>query len=161
MTIQELGSIGEFIAAVATVATLAYLAIQVRQNTRALRSSTFEQISMDMSLAADSIAKSPDLAAILAKVGLGERTPEERLRFHFFLLMTFRRLEAVHVQSLFGSIDAERTRGLRMVAGGEERLRRGVRGTRRRRAGVRRSRSDTPRLRTRVAPLTSHQELQR
>jgi len=33
ITIQDLGSIGELIAAIATIATLAYLAIQIRQNT--------------------------------------------------------------------------------------------------------------------------------
>ena len=30
MTIQDLGSIGELVAAIATIATLAYLAIQIR-----------------------------------------------------------------------------------------------------------------------------------
>ena len=45
VTIQDLGSIGELVAAAATIATLAYLAAQVRQNTRALRSSTFQSIS--------------------------------------------------------------------------------------------------------------------
>ena len=49
MTIQDLGSIGELIAAIATVATLVYLAVQLKQNTRALRSQTFQQSSMDMS----------------------------------------------------------------------------------------------------------------
>ena len=34
MTIQDLGSLGEFIAAIATVATLGYLAVQIRQNTK-------------------------------------------------------------------------------------------------------------------------------
>ena len=37
MTIQDLGSIGELIAAIATVATLAYLAAQIRQNTKQAR----------------------------------------------------------------------------------------------------------------------------
>ena len=37
MTIQDLGSIGELVAAIATVATLAYLAIQIRQNTKSVR----------------------------------------------------------------------------------------------------------------------------
>ena len=37
MTIQDLGSIGEFTAAVATVATLAYLAVQIRQSNTAAR----------------------------------------------------------------------------------------------------------------------------
>jgi hypothetical protein len=37
LTIQDLGSIGELVAAIATVATLAYLAIQIRQNTTSVR----------------------------------------------------------------------------------------------------------------------------
>ena len=42
MTVQDLGSLGELIAAVATVTTLVYLAIQLKQNTRELRSQTFQ-----------------------------------------------------------------------------------------------------------------------
>jgi len=37
MTIMEFGAIGEFIGAFAVVATLIYLAIQMRQNTNALK----------------------------------------------------------------------------------------------------------------------------
>ena len=50
MTIQELGSIGELIGAIATVATLVYLALQIRQNSflqrqnvRALELSALDQ----------------------------------------------------------------------------------------------------------------------
>ena len=35
MTLQDLGSIGELVGALATIATLVYLAIQIRANTRA------------------------------------------------------------------------------------------------------------------------------
>jgi hypothetical protein len=34
VTLQDLGSLGEFVAAIATLATLIYLALQIRQNTR-------------------------------------------------------------------------------------------------------------------------------
>ncbi len=44
MTIQDLGSIGEFVAALATLATLLYLAIQIRQNTASVRSASAQQI---------------------------------------------------------------------------------------------------------------------
>ena len=37
MTIQQLGSIGEFVAAIATLATLIYLALQIRRNTAVAR----------------------------------------------------------------------------------------------------------------------------
>ena len=45
MNIQDLGSIGELIAALATLLTLGYLAIQLKQNTSALKSQTFQQSS--------------------------------------------------------------------------------------------------------------------
>jgi hypothetical protein len=37
MTIQDLGSIGELVAALATIATLGYLALQIRQNSESVR----------------------------------------------------------------------------------------------------------------------------
>ena len=39
MTIQDLGSIGELVAAIATVVTLVYLAVQIRQNTKMIGAS--------------------------------------------------------------------------------------------------------------------------
>ncbi len=44
MTIEQLGSTGEFIAALATLATLVYLAVQIRQNTASVRSASAQQI---------------------------------------------------------------------------------------------------------------------
>ena len=44
MSLQDVGSIGELVAAIATVITLVYLSIQVRHNSRALdRSNDFAQ----------------------------------------------------------------------------------------------------------------------
>ncbi|MDB9853630.1 hypothetical protein OAC91_00170 [Candidatus Marinimicrobia bacterium] len=85
MTIQDLSSIGELIAALVTVLTLGYLAIQLKMNTNVLRSQTFQQSSMDMSLTANAISSSNELASILikAKDGLDILNPVERLRFHF------------------------------------------------------------------------------
>ena len=89
MTIQDLGSLGELIAAVATVSTLVYLAIQLKQNTRALRSQTFQQSSMDMSLTANAISSDGELARIVVKASdsLDYLSPEERIRFHFWMVV--------------------------------------------------------------------------
>lgn len=113
MTIQDLGSIGELIAALATVATLVYLAAQVRQNTRALRSSTFQEIAGAMSSTTEAISTHPELASLIAKAseGLTDLTPEERVRYSFILLTTFRRLETVYVQRESGLIEPELTVG--------------------------------------------------
>lgn len=40
MSITELGALGEFVASFGVLATLVYLAIQMRQNTRAVRINT-------------------------------------------------------------------------------------------------------------------------
>lgn len=113
MTIQDLGSIGEVLAAFATIATLVYLAAQVRQNTRALRSSTFQAISEQMAQNVQPILLDSEVASLLLRA-LGEPgnfDPEERLRFHAMLSMTMRRMEAVHVQSTLGSIEPEHIQG--------------------------------------------------
>ena len=47
MTIQDMGSIGELIAAIATLATLIYLARQISANTKATRASSRLEITRD------------------------------------------------------------------------------------------------------------------
>ena len=118
MTIQELGSIGELLAALATIGTLAYLAIQVRQSTRALRSSTFQEISNDMSVSSETVAAHADLSVVLVKgaENLADLSPDERLRFSFFLLMTFRRLESIFIQRRLGFIAPALTEGFERSA---------------------------------------------
>ncbi len=44
MTLQDSGSLGELVGAIATVATLAYLAVQIRSNTHAVRSSAAQSV---------------------------------------------------------------------------------------------------------------------
>ena len=79
MNIQDLGSIGELVAALATLLTLGYLAIQLKQNTSALKSQTFQQSSMDMSLTANSVSSDGELAKIIIKAenGMASLNPDE------------------------------------------------------------------------------------
>jgi hypothetical protein len=76
---DKIGNIGEMIAAIATIGTLAYLAIQVRQNTRALRSSTFQDIANDMSVSSAAICTHPELPAVFARGS--ESHSDENLSF--------------------------------------------------------------------------------
>tara|TARA_Y100001958_G_scaffold34235_1_gene22308 strand:- start:185 stop:682 length:498 start_codon:yes stop_codon:yes gene_type:complete len=113
MNIQDLGSIGELIAALATLLTLGYLAIQLKQNTSALKSQTFQQSSMDMSLTANSVSSDGELAKIIIKAenGMGSLSSDEKLRFHFWMLVAVRRFEAIYIQALYGSIEKDRIVG--------------------------------------------------
>ena len=61
MTLQDLGSIGELIAAIATLATLVYLAAQIRQNTRAIKATSFMESQHFFAGLHDYLAQNPDL----------------------------------------------------------------------------------------------------
>ena len=113
MSFEDLGNLGELVAAIATVATLGYLALQLKQNTKALRSQTFQQSSMDMSLTANAISSNGELAEIVVKASenFDNLSPQERIRFHFWMVVALRRFEAIYVQSVYGSIDRLRIEG--------------------------------------------------
>lgn len=113
MTIEQLGNIGEFVAAIATVATLIYLAFQLRQNTRALKASAFQNVTSEMGKNVEHIMANNELAEILVK---GTAKPEslsavERLRLSAVYVSSFRRLESVYVQYSLGSMEHDNKQG--------------------------------------------------
>ena len=87
MSIQDLGSLGELIAAIATVATLVYLALQIRQNTGALRHAAQRGVIEDANTWRANLIQHPDVAELYRKGLLDPSTlePIERLRFRTLL----------------------------------------------------------------------------
>ena len=65
MSIQDLGSIGELIAAVATLATLVYLAFQIRQNTASVNSNNFHNVMQGFNIFNTQLMTDPSLTRIL------------------------------------------------------------------------------------------------
>lgn len=83
MTIQDLGSLGELVGAVATVATLVYLALQIRANTIASRSGAAQAVHESFSNWYNLLASDESLSAVVAR-GLRDYeslTEAERARF--------------------------------------------------------------------------------
>lgn len=93
MSLQDVGSIGELVAAIATVITLVYLSIQVRHNSRALdRSNDFAQASSihDITLLFNELnwrlAGDAGLADIYTRALAGEAlSPTDATRFVAFV----------------------------------------------------------------------------
>ncbi len=89
MTIQDLGNIGELIAAIATVATLVYLALQIRANTVAVRSESRGRIHTQSQTMGSVIGGSPQAADVFAR-GLADfdsLEPTEQMQFQFLFAM--------------------------------------------------------------------------
>ena len=61
MTINELGSLGEIIGAVATISTLLYLALQIRSNTLPTRRQALDDTIERLARWSTRLVDSPDL----------------------------------------------------------------------------------------------------
>ncbi len=104
MTISDLGSLGELVAAIATVATLIYLAIQIRSNTRvsrveSRRTTTAQTLEFSALIAANS-----EVASIFRR-GLADPTSldaDEKIRFNFLFSMLVYQTQSSFEDSKFG-----------------------------------------------------------
>jgi hypothetical protein len=103
VTLQDIGSIGELVGAIATVATLVYLAIQIRHNSRGLdQNSELMRMSFEHQLRGEGqqlralIASDPDLASIW-RAGLagGSELDQSQLdRFELLIVNVLNMLKA-------------------------------------------------------------------
>ena len=90
MTLQDLGSIGELIAAIATLATLVYLALQIRANTRAVQAESRRSEMQTIAAIAQPLVADPEVARLFnaGLAGSSSLSPEDETRF-FMLLGNF------------------------------------------------------------------------
>ncbi len=65
MNWDAVGAVGEILGAIAVFVSLIYLAVQTRNNTRALRSSAFHQVRESFSQVSLAMAEDPDLAILV------------------------------------------------------------------------------------------------
>ena len=89
MTIQDLGSIGELVAAIATLATLIYLAAQIRQNTRAVEASALHDFLDNWRrTAVQDTLRDPELQDLFNR-GMADfdgLTDKEKGRWHLYVI---------------------------------------------------------------------------
>ncbi len=119
MTLQDLGSIGELVGAIATVGTLLYLAIQIRANTRTVRADARRSHFIAESTSYASIVENHDVAKMF-QAGLADPKSldaPDRLRFMFLLspFVAHAQLEFLeHQEGLRDSVMFERNFNTRL-----------------------------------------------
>jgi hypothetical protein len=104
VTIQDLGSIGELVAAIATVATLIYLAAQIHQNTSTMKASALNSLHDVQLLTRDNDQYN---SLVLKSLRKEELTPEERLHMveRFFTIV--RAFEGIWLQQRLGAVSRD------------------------------------------------------
>ena len=113
MNWEAIGAIGEFVGAGGVIVSLLYLATQIKADAKGRRAATFQDLSSSLSVGAESIVGVPSMVPLFAKLATGEEslTSEERIRFHYFMIIACRRFEAVHVHKQLDLIDPQLIEG--------------------------------------------------
>jgi len=89
VTIQELGSIGEFVAAIATIATLIYLALQIRHSSTLSRSAAHQEVlTSHRELLRQLLTLNPELEEIQFRGmrSFASLEPGDQRRFHHVMV---------------------------------------------------------------------------
>ena len=109
MTLGDLGNIGEFISAIAVVVTLLYLALQIRQNTRTVRTSTYQSVFDSSNSVQELILANPRLERIfrLGRHDLSQLTDEERPQFRMLIDQFLNVHETMFLQYERGTLDED------------------------------------------------------
>lgn len=107
MTIQDLGSISEIVAAIATVITLIYLAIQIRLNTKATMDEATRSLVLANSEAANDLVRDGELADIMQRGfhGHGSLTPTEQMRHNLYLFAYYNQVDYAYERFREGYLD--------------------------------------------------------
>jgi hypothetical protein len=108
LTLAELADFGELLGGVAVVASLVYLALQVRQNTRAVRGSTLHLntdlwASLFLRLSDPGVAQ----AYVAGMAGAGDIKPLHYTQFYLVCKTMFLALEDQFYQARQGTLDPE------------------------------------------------------
>ena len=109
MDFQDLGSLGEFVAAIATVATLVYLAISIRHNSKTIAASAKQELGRTLLEFNSQIFGDEASTRIwnLGRKSLENLTEMERARYSGFLIMALSTTENAYYQSKQGHLDSQ------------------------------------------------------
>ena len=107
-TIQELGSVGELIGAVAVVVTLVYLSFQIKQNTLAVKAAAMQAIFAATNEvwrnSCIDLDRTKDFTAIVEKE---DWTYAERTFFTGWVMQTIRAQENMYFHRKLGTVDED------------------------------------------------------
>ena len=109
MSLEDLGNIGEFVAAVGVIVSLIYLAVQIRQNTKTVRTSTYQEV-LDYSNRFNELVLSNPHIERIWRVGRrdpAQLTEDERPQFRLLFVQLLNIYETMLLQYQRGTLDQE------------------------------------------------------
>ena len=109
MNLEMLGNLGEFVSGIVVIASLAYLAVQVRHNTRSLRTENYARALERVSALQSRLSQDGDFCALFSRALTDPSSvdPNQRIQFTWILYELFGGQEFLFHQSQAGAIPEE------------------------------------------------------
>ena len=109
ITLEDLGNLGEFTAAIGVVISFIYLAYQIRQNTRSVRLSALAAAVESGNRVRELVILNPELSDLFIKglQGTEELARPERLQFRLLLQNFFANIQASYVRDVENGLDSD------------------------------------------------------
>ena len=107
--LDTLGNFGDFVGGIGVIVTVAYLAYQVRQNTNATKSASYQAVVSSVSEWSREIGLNKDAVRILqaGAENLATLSKEELGQFNLLIVSAVRNFENIHHQFETGAIPVE------------------------------------------------------
>lgn len=110
---NALGGAGEFLGAIGVIISLLYLALQVQQNTKSVRSSTYQALIDSAQDFALLLGSDPEVASTFIRglKGDDDLSPRQEAQFTWLFHVITRQVENGHFQVMNGAMDRELWKG--------------------------------------------------
>ena len=107
MNWEAIGAVGEVLGALGVIATLGYLAVQIRLNTRVVRTSNFQNLMSANKSFTSAIAENEDVADIYQRglVSFNQLSDTEQIRFNMLISEPFTSAQLSYQLNKRGLID--------------------------------------------------------
>ena len=109
MTLDQFANIGEIIGSVAVIISIVYLAIQIRTNTEAERTSTYQAVVSDFGALNNTMASTPELSHMFVEAmeDYHQLSSDEKARISQLFFQCFHYFENMFYQHRKGYLDEE------------------------------------------------------
>jgi hypothetical protein len=107
MSIEDLGSIGDFVGSIGVLISLIYLAIQIKGSTEAARTSTYQSIVSDFGALNRAMAATPELSSLFvnAMEDFEPLSADEKARMSQLFFVCFHNFENMYYQYRKGYLE--------------------------------------------------------
>jgi hypothetical protein len=114
LNLHEWSSVAEILSSIAVLATLVFLVFELRQNTDAIRASTYQEMNAVISQVNGIFLENPEVSEFVARTasGQGELDPHDAIRLRAFISSQYRHADNVYFQYQIGTISKRQMKSL-------------------------------------------------